>query len=155
MLARRAGHIVVVSSVMGYVGTPGRSTYAAAKHALEGLSASLAQELAPLGIRVTAVAPGAFRTEFLSAQSIQKSAAEDAAYAATVGRMTAAFDSMNGRQKGDPDRAAQALLALADAPEPPVHLLLGSDALQRAREKQGAVAGEMERWEALTRSTDF
>ena len=131
------------------------SLYAAAKYALEGMSASLAQEVRPLGIKVTAVAPGAFRTDFLSGHSIRKSEAEDAAYAASVGRISAAFDSMAGQQIGDPERAAQAILAVVLADEPPLHLLLGTDALRRAREKLDAVIDEMNRWERETRSTDF
>jgi NAD(P)-dependent dehydrogenase (short-subunit alcohol dehydrogenase family) len=119
------------------------------------MSASLAQEVAPLGIKVTAVAPGAFRTDFLSAHSIRKSNAEDAAYAESVGRTSAAFDAMAGRQIGDPDRAAQAILAAVRADNPPLHLLLGTDALRRAREKLDAVIDEIDRWEEVTRSTDF
>ena len=104
---------------------------------------------------MTAVAPGAFRTDFLSSHSIRKSDAEDAAYAATVGRMMSGFDAMAGKQIGDPDRAAQAILELVRAEQPPIHLLLGTDALRRAREKVDAVIEEMDRWEEVTRSTDF
>ncbi len=153
--AQRSGHIINVTSIAGRAPGAGSALYAAAKYALEGLSVSLAQEVRPLGIKVTAVAPGAFRTDFLSAHSIRKSDAEDAAYAASVGRVSAAFDSMAGQQIGDPDRAAQAILAVVRADEPPLHLLLGSDALRRAREKLDAVIEEIDRWEGVTRSTDF
>jgi NAD(P)-dependent dehydrogenase (short-subunit alcohol dehydrogenase family) len=152
---QRSGHIINVTSIAGRAPGPGSALYAAVKYALEGLSASLAQEVRPLGIKVTAVAPGAFRTDFLSAHSIRKSDAEDTAYAASVGRTSAAFDSMAGKQIGDPDRAAQAILAAVRSAEPPVHLLLGTDALRRAREKLDAVVGEIDRWEEVTRSTDF
>jgi len=150
-----SGHIVNITSIAGRAPGAASGLYAAAKHALEGLSASLAQEVAPMGIKVTAVAPGAFRTDFLSAHSIRKSDAEDAAYAASVGRVSTAFDTMAGRQIGDPDRAAQAILALVRADAPPLHLLLGSDALRRAREKLAAMTDEIDRWEEVTRSTDF
>lgn len=153
--AQGSGHIVNVTSIAGRAPGPGSSLYAAAKHALEGLSVGLAQEVAPLGIKVTAVAPGAFRTDFLSTHSIRKSEAEDAAYAASVGRSAAAFDSMAGKQLGDPDRAAQAILAAVRADDPPLHLLLGSDALHRAQTKLDALIEEMNRWEDVTRSTDF
>jgi NAD(P)-dependent dehydrogenase (short-subunit alcohol dehydrogenase family) len=152
--AQGAGHIVNITSIAGRAPGAGSALYAAAKFALEGLSASLAQEVAPLGIKVTAVAPGAFRTDFLSAHSIRKSAAHDD-YAATVGKSSAAFEDMAGRQAGDPVRAAEALLQLVDAAAPPVHLLLGSDALRRTREKLDAVIDEMDHWEDLTRGTDY
>lgn len=153
--AQGSGHIINVTSIAGRAPGPGSGLYSAAKYALEGLSVSLAQEVAPLGIKVTAVAPGAFRTDFLSSHSIRKSQAEDAAYATSVGRMSAAFDTMAGKQLGDPDQAAKAILVAVYASDPPLHLLLGSDALRRAREKLDAVIEEMDRWEDVTRSTDF
>jgi NAD(P)-dependent dehydrogenase (short-subunit alcohol dehydrogenase family) len=150
-----SGHILNITSIAGRAPGPGTALYAAVKFALEGLSVSLSQEVAPLGIKVTAVAPGAFRTDFLSTHSLRKSDLKGDAYAATVGRSYAAFDTMAGAQIGDPVRAAQAMIELADADHPPLHLLLGSDALRRAREKIDAVIEEMDRWEELTRSTDF
>lgn len=152
--AQKAGHIVNITSIAGRAPGAGSALYAAAKHALEGLSASLAQEIAPLGLKVTAVAPGAFRTDFLSDHSIRRSGQEDAAYAETVGRTAAAFAGMAGRQAGDPDRAARAIIAAVDAEHPPLHLLLGPDALARARAKLAAVMAEIDVWEAVTRSTD-
>jgi NAD(P)-dependent dehydrogenase (short-subunit alcohol dehydrogenase family) len=153
--AQRSSHIINITSIAGRAPGAGSALYAAAKHALEGLSASLAQEVRPFGLKVTAVAPGAFRTDFLSSHSIRKSDAEDAAYAQSVGRMMSGFDAMAGKQIGDPDRAAQAILKLARDEQPPIHLLLGTDALRRAREKVDAVIGEMDRWEDVTRGTDF
>ncbi|MDR3509210.1 MAG: SDR family NAD(P)-dependent oxidoreductase, partial [Caulobacteraceae bacterium] len=131
--AQGAGHIINITSIAGRAPGAGSALYASAKHALEGLSAALALELAPTGIKVTAVAPGAFRTDFLSAHSIRKSPAKAVGYETTVGKASQAFDAMAGQQLGDPARAAQALLTLADTPNPPVHLLLGTDALNRAR----------------------
>ena len=153
--AQGSGHIVNITSIAGRAPGPACALYSAAKYALEGLSAALVHEVAPLGIKVTAVAPGAFRTDFLSGHSIRKSAPEDAAYLPTIGRASAAFEAADGRQPGDPARAAQALLQLADSDHPPLHLLLGSDALRRAREKIDAVIDEIDGWESMTRSTDF
>ena len=152
--AQGAGHIVNITSIAGRAPGTGSALYAAAKYALEGLSAALAHEIAPFGIHVTAVAPGAFRTDFLSDHSIRKIGA-DTAYAETVGRSLAALGATAGKQLGDPRLAAAAILGLADAPNPPLHLLLGSDALRRAREKLDAVIEEIDRWEPVTRSTDF
>jgi NAD(P)-dependent dehydrogenase (short-subunit alcohol dehydrogenase family) len=149
-----SGHIVNITSVAGRAPAAGYSLYAAVKYALEGISVSLSQELAPFGIKVTAVAPGAFRTDFLSAHSIRKSDA-DSAYAGNIGKITAAFDANDGKQIGDPTRGAQAIIAAVNAATPPLHLLLGSDALRRAREKLDAVIEEIDRWEDVTRSTDF
>jgi NAD(P)-dependent dehydrogenase (short-subunit alcohol dehydrogenase family) len=153
--AQGGGHIVNITSIAGRAPGAGSVLYAGAKHALEGISAGLQQELAPLGIHVTAVAPGAFRIDFLSAHSIRRSDAADAAYADTVGRMDAAFAAMDGKQLGDPVRGATAILAAVDADVPPHQLLLGSDALRRAREKLDATIDEMDRWEDVTRGTDF
>jgi NAD(P)-dependent dehydrogenase (short-subunit alcohol dehydrogenase family) len=153
--AQRSGHIINVTSIAGRAPGPGSALYSAAKYALEGLSASLAQEVRPLGVKVTAVAPGAFRTDFLSSHSIRKSEGEDTAYAASVGRLMSGFDAMAGKQIGDPDRGAQAILELVRSEQPPIHLLLGTDALRRGREKVDAVIEEMDRWEDVTRGTDF
>lgn len=149
------GHVINVTSIAGRAPGVGSGVYASAKAAVEGFSAALAQEVAPLGIKVTAVAPGAFRTEFLSEQSIRYSKQPDDAYATTVSKALAAMASMNGKQLGDPDRAAQAFLKLVDAPTAPVHLLLGSDAASRARAKLEAVSREIDAWSSVTQSTDF
>lgn len=153
--SQRHGHIINITSIAGRAPTTGSAVYAAAKYALEGLSSALALEIAPLGIKVTAIAPGAFRTDFLSSHSIRKSDAEDAAYAETIGRSSAAFDSVAGRQLGNPDLAAQVIINLVRADNPPLHLLLGSDALRRARSKLDQIVDEIDAWETITRSTDF
>jgi NAD(P)-dependent dehydrogenase (short-subunit alcohol dehydrogenase family) len=153
--AQRRGHIINITSIAGRAPTTGSAVYAAAKYALEGLSSALALEIAPLGIKITAIAPGAFRTDFLSSHSIRKSDAEDAAYAETIGRSSAAFDSVAGRQLGNPDLAAQVIINLVRADNPPLHLLLGSDALRRARSKLDQIVDEIDAWETITRSTDF
>jgi NAD(P)-dependent dehydrogenase (short-subunit alcohol dehydrogenase family) len=155
--AQRSGHIINITSIAGRAPNPGSGVYAATKAALEGLSKALSHELAPLGIKVTAVAPGAFRTDFLSDHSIRRTQAgsDSGDYAASVAKVLVALDNMAGRQIGDPVRAARSILKLVDSDTPPVHLLLGSDALRREREKLDNLIDEMDRWEAETRSTDF
>jgi len=153
--AQRSGHIINITSIAGRAPNAGSGVYAATKAALEGLSQCLSQELRPLGIHVTAVAPGAFRTDFLSDHSIRQTQTGSGDYAATAGAVVAALRKSGGRQIGDPARAAQSILAIVDSNTPPLHLLLGSDALRRAREKLDHVIDEMQEWEQLTRSTDF
>ena len=153
--AQRSGHIVNITSIAGRASMAGSGIYAATKSALEGLSQSLSQELEPFGIRVTAVAPGAFRTDFLSSHSIRKSVSGPGDYSASAGKVVEYLSGMSGMQAGDPVRGAQGILAAVDSPNPPLHLLLGSDALRRARERLDAVIEEMDRWEDTTRSTDF
>ncbi|WP_313535193.1 oxidoreductase [Sphingomonas sp.] len=148
------GHILNITSIAGRAPAGSSGLYSATKSALEGLTQSLAQEIAPFGLKATAVAPGAFRTDFLSEHSLRRSQG-GAQYAQSVGTGIARLDAMAGRQLGDPDQAAAAILKLVDAPNPPLHLLLGSDALRRAREKLDTVIDEIDRWEAVTRSTDF
>jgi NAD(P)-dependent dehydrogenase (short-subunit alcohol dehydrogenase family) len=152
--AQRSGHIINITSIAGRAPMAGSGLYAATKSALEGFSDALAQETAPHGIRVTAIAPGAFRTDFLHETSIRRSG-DAADYGASAGKVLSGLDAMAGRQAGDPVRAAAAILEVVDAGDPPLHLLLGADALRRARERLDAVVAEMGRWEALTGSTAF
>ena len=153
--AQGNGHIVNITSIAGRAPMASSGVYAAAKSAMEGLSRSLLQEVGPLGLKVTAVAPGGFRTDFLSDHSIRRSSGTEDAYAGTVGRALAHLAEIKGKQIGDPARGASAILAAVDAETPPLHLLLGSDALRRAREKEDEVIEEMDRWEDVTRGTDF
>ncbi|MHA6721165.1 oxidoreductase [Sphingomonas sp. RS6] len=150
-----SGHILSITSIAGRAPAGSSGLYSATKSALEGLTQSLAQEIAPFGLKATAIAPGAFRTDFLSDHSIRRSQGAGAHYAESVGSGIARLDAMAGRQIGDPDKAAAAILELVDAPNPPLHLLLGSDALRRAREKLDAVIDEIDRWETVTRATDY
>lgn len=149
------GHIINITSIAGRAPMAGSGLYAATKSAVEALSQSLAQEVGPLGIKVTVVAPGAFRTDFLSEHSIRKSALVSDGYANSVGRVLNYLAAIAGKQPGDPARAVEALLTVVDAEQPPLHLLLGSDALRRAREKLDALIEEMDRWEEVTRGTEF
>lgn len=152
---QRRGHIVNISSIAGIAPTAGSGLYAAAKFALEGLSQSLAQEVAPFGIWVTLVEPGAFRTDFLSEQSIRRTHGNIDDYAATSGRAVDGLLTKDGRQPGDPDRAAAAIIEAVEADEPPLNLLLGSDALNRARTRLDRFDEDLARWESLTLGTDF
>lgn len=153
--AQGSGHIVNITSIAGRAPGAGSGIYAAAKHALEGLSSSLIQEVGPLGIKVTTIAPGAFRTDFLSDHSIRKSQALEGVYGDSVDKARLAFGRMAGNQAGDPARAAAAIIEVVEAERPPLHLLLGSDALGRARGKLEAVIDEIGRWEKVTQNTDY
>ena len=155
MRAQRSGHIINITSIAGRAPNAASGVYAATKAALEGLSASLSLELAPLGHKVTAVAPGAFRTDFLTDHSLRRTEEGADDYAASAGKVLEALRNMDGKQIGDPVRGARSILELVDSDTPPVHLLLGSDALRRAREKLDTVIDEMDRWERGTRSTDY
>ncbi len=150
-----SGHIVNVTSIAGRAPMASSALYAAAKAAVEGLTHALAQEVAPFGIRVTAVAPGAMRTDFLTDHSLRRSdGGLVGTYAASVGRALDHFQEIAGRQAGDPQRAALAIIETVMSADPPVHLLLGSDALRRARERIAAEVADIERWETVTRSAD-
>ena len=153
--AQRRGHIVNISSVAGLAPLPGSGVYAATKFALEGLSESLAQEVGPLGIRVTLVEPAAFRTDFLSVHSIHSASGSIAAYAETSGKTVHRLDEIAGKQPGNPVLRARAIIDAVEAKEPPLHLVLGSDALRRARAKFQHLSEELDRWERVSLSADF
>jgi len=152
---QRSGHVINVSSLGGYSAGMGFGVYCATKFAVEGLSEALHAELAPLGIKVTVIEPGYFRTTF--GASLQQAATELADYAATAGvvREVVRAAVRDPSQPGDPRKLADAVLQLVNSPQPPLRLQLGSDALQRVRAKHAFVEEEMARWEALSRSTDF
>ncbi|MGQ9367855.1 oxidoreductase [Azospirillum sp. ST 5-10] len=153
MRARRSGHIVNVSSIAAIAPAPGSGVYAATKGALWALSQSLAQEAAPLGIWVTVVSPGAFRTDFLSEHSLRHTATRIDAYAESA-RVVGGLMERAGRQPGDPAKAAQAIVQAVQADEPPFDLLLGSDALARARVRLDRLDDDLGRWESVGRATD-
>lgn len=153
--AQRSGHIVNITSMAAVAPNPGSGYYAAAKMAVEGLSQSLAREVAPLGIRVTLVEPSAFRTDFLSEHSIRRSAATLQDYAGTAGAARERLAAMAGRQAGDPARAAAAIIAVVDSPNPPLHLVLGSDAYRRTRQMLDAFSADVETWKAVAIGADY
>ncbi len=154
MRDRRRGRIVNVSSIGGLVGIAGFGIYNSTKFAVEGLSEALAQEVAPLGIRVILVEPGPFRTNFLggSLAVVERRLAE---YDATAGRVRTGRTQRDGAQPGDPARGALAIVEAVTADEPPLHLLLGADAYRLAARKLDALRDDMERWRAVGLSTDF
>ena len=154
MRARRRGHVVNVSSMGGLIGFAGVGYYNATKFAVEGLSEALAREAAPLGIRVTVVEPGPFRTDW-AGRSLRTPVAAIADYAATAGARREAIQGYSGQQPGDPVRAAEAVIAAVESPEPPLHLVLGRPAFEQVSAKLEAFQGELERWRALSLGADF
>jgi len=153
--AQNSGHIVNISSVQAIAATPGAGLYAATKAALDAISYSLAQEVAPFGIWVSLVQPGAFRTAFLSDNSVRRTVRNIDDYAATSGRAVDGLLTRSGQQLGDPRRGAKAIIEAVDADEPPLNLLLGSDALTRTKTRLDRFDEDIRRWESLTLSTDF
>ncbi len=152
--AQRSGHILNIASIAGFAGAMGWSVYAATKQAVIGLSEVLAQDVTSLGIKVTAVAPGAFRTAFLSKDSLVLSHKKIEDYK-EVRESHARYLSMDGRQIGDPVKAAKALIQIVEDPHPPVLLFLGSDAYNRAAAKMTQLAEELEKWKPVTLSTQL
>jgi len=153
MRRQRSGHIIQVSSVGGRLGAPGRAPYSAAKWGVEGFSEVLAQEMALIGVRVTIIEPGGFRTDFAGAStSLVEGRPEYDAVVGNAARMQREYD---GRQPGDPARAARAILAIAAMPEPPLRLALGSDAVAAIERAEHARLDELARWRELSVSTDF
>ena len=155
MRARRSGHIVNISSIGGLVTYPGVGYYNMVKAGVEMMSDALAKEVAPLGIGVTVVAPGAFRTNFRGPGSLKQSATVIDAYADTVGKARTGTAEGHGKQPGDPVKGSQAIITAVAAKEPPVHLMIGGDALDQLRKKLDDMRRETDAWEAVTRSTDF
>ncbi|HEY9023662.1 MAG TPA: oxidoreductase [Burkholderiaceae bacterium] len=155
MRERRRGHVLNISSVGGYQSGAGFGVYCSTKFAVEGLSEALHAELAPLGVHVTVVEPGYFRTEFLDQSSLTVSPRLLADYAATAGQVRERAVQINLKQPGDPKRLAQVLLALVASPTPPMRLPLGTDTLQVIGEKNERVAAETAAWRELSASTDF
>jgi NAD(P)-dependent dehydrogenase (short-subunit alcohol dehydrogenase family) len=154
MRARRRGAIVNISSIGAQLTPVGSGYYSAAKAAIEGLSGALRGELLPLGISVTVVEPGAFRTDF-AGRSLVESATVIDDYAATAGQRRKEHDTMHGNQPGDPAKAGAAIIAAVESPEPPAFLLLGADALAAYRYVAEQRAKQIANWEKLTTSTDF
>jgi NAD(P)-dependent dehydrogenase (short-subunit alcohol dehydrogenase family) len=154
MRQRRSGHIINITSMGGIVTFPALGAYHGSKFALEGISETLAKEVAPFGIKVTAVEPGGFRTEW-AGRSMKRGEALIADYEPLIGPLRKARAERSGKQAGDPRKAADAIVKIVDTPEPPVHLLLGTDALGFVRNKLESLTQEIDRWEALTISTNF
>lgn len=147
------GHIVQFSSIGGRIGSPGLAAYQSAKWAVEGFSEVLAKEVAPLGLKVTIVEPGAFRTDW--AGSSMKHVEPREEYRSTVGQLIEHARTRTGKENGDPAKAARAILAIADEVNPPLRLLLGSDAVAIAVANDRAKLAETARWAPLSRSSDY
>ena len=154
MRARRSGAIVNVSSIGARICPPGSGYYAASKAALEGMSGSLRKELRPLGIAVTTVQPGAFRTDF-AGRSLGQSAAAIGDYAETAGKRRKENDTVHGTQPGDPAKAAQAIITVVESPDAPALLLLGADAQTFFGGVREAERADLEAWQDLSAGTGF
>ncbi len=153
MRQQRAGRILQFSSIGGRIGAMGRAAYSAAKFGVEGFSEVLAKETAPLGIKVTIVEPGGFRTDFAGASTVINAGQE--AYASTVGATAAFQRKYNGTQPGDPVKAARVIVQIATTEDPPLRLLLGSDAVEGVESADRAKTESDQKWRSLSLSTDF
>ena len=153
MREQRSGHIIQFSSIGGRIGPVGRAPYAAAKWGVEGFSEVLAKELAPLGIKVTIVEPGGFRTDFAGASTTIRAGRLE--YEETVGRVARFQRDYDGKQPGDPARAAAVVIHLASLDAPPLRLLLGTDAMNAAEQADLARLEADRAWRAFSVSTDF
>jgi NAD(P)-dependent dehydrogenase (short-subunit alcohol dehydrogenase family) len=153
MRKRRAGHILNITSMGGIITLPGLSYYHGSKFALEGISESLGKEVKPLGIHVTAIEPGGFRTDW-AGRSMVRAARSITDYDAVIEPIRKRRMELSGRQIGDPAKAAQAMLKVALSDNPPAHLLLGSDAARLVDEKIKSLQAEFDAWKAVSLSTD-
>lgn len=154
MRARRSGHILNISSVGGFTATPGWGVYASTKFAVEGLSEALAGEVGPLGIRVTIVEPGRFRTDFLDSSSLHTESHLIEDYASTAGGTRDTAPEHNHTQPGDPVKAARIIVGLGGSDKAPLRLQLGPDSVERIEAKLHSMADELERWRPVATSTD-
>ena len=154
MRAQGSGSIINIASIAGFAAATGWGMYAATKFAVVGFSEVLAEDVRDFGIKVTVAEPGAFRTEFLSDESLVTSKNKIGAYQA-VRDSHARYQTMNGAQAGDPDKAAAVFIALAENPNPPVRLFMGTDAYNRANAKLELIKAELEQWKDLSFSTDY
>ena len=152
--AQRRGHFVNISAAAVIANYAGFSIYGATKWALEGLSESLAAEVRPLGLKVTIVQPGPFRTEFIS-RSLERASAAIPDYEASSGKFRRFLETMNGRQPGDPAKAADAIIAAVESDNPPLRLVLGKYAIDKTRRKLGSAARELDAGSAAGAATDF
>jgi NAD(P)-dependent dehydrogenase (short-subunit alcohol dehydrogenase family) len=153
MRRQRRGNIINISSVAGLVGFAGSAFYAASKHAVEGFSDSLAAEVGPLGIKVTCIEPGPFRTEW-AGRSLRQDAPQIDDYADTAQRM-AAMAGYSGKQPGDPAKAAQAMISVYENPTPPRHIVLGAFGIDAVTKALKARLDEIESQRSVALAADF
>ncbi len=155
MRAQRSGHVINISSIGGYRSGVGFGVYCSTKFAVEGLSEALHHELKPLGVQVTVVEPGYFRTDFLDSTSLSVSGSEIEDYGETSGAVRHRAAELNHAQPGDPARLARVLVELADEGDAPVRLPLGSDTVAAIEAKHQSDAAILDRWRHVSVSTDF
>lgn len=152
MRKQGSGHILQISSLGGRIGTPGLSIYQATKFALAGFSESVSKEIVPLGIKLTIIEPGGFRTDWAGdSMSFAKDIPD---YEQTVGVRVKRFKDLAQQMTGDPDKAAQVMIAVVAHPEPPLHLILGSDAAGILKQVEAGRQAEFEKWLPVSLSTD-
>jgi NAD(P)-dependent dehydrogenase (short-subunit alcohol dehydrogenase family) len=154
MRKRSRGHVINISSIGGLVANPASGYYCATKFAVEGLSQALAKEVAPLGIRVTIIEPGPFRTEFQGRSMTSANKTIDA-YAETAGARRKQLRDSSGKQAGDPLRAADAIIDVVESADPPLHLVLGKIGVERVREQLRGLLQGIDEWEAVSLAADF
>lgn len=152
---QRSGHIINITSMAGMMGFAGLPLYCAAKFALEGLGAALALEAEHLGIKVTNVAPGSFRTNWRSNGALLDAATVIEDYGPSVGKLRARLGTGQGQQEGDPQRAAQAIITVVESPRPPLHLVMNPAAFKAIRATLTTAVAEMDEWSPLSHSTTF
>ena len=154
MRSQKSGYIINIGSVAGFVGAPGWSVYSATKAAVAAFSEVIALDVKEFGIKVTVVEPSGFRTGFLTKNSLALITTKIEGYEA-VKNTQDRYLSSDGKQAGDPDRAAEIFMELAESPEPPMHLFLGNDAYNRASKKLTDMSEELEQWKSITVGADF
>jgi NAD(P)-dependent dehydrogenase (short-subunit alcohol dehydrogenase family) len=154
MRARRSGHVINISSMTGLVANPPNAYYSSTKFALEALTEALAKEVGPLGIKVSAIEPGAFRTDW-AARSMQESSTPIGDYDDNVGARKTLIKQFADHLPGDPRKVAEAVLMVAGLDEPPLRLLLGRDVLAAVREKIADLTASIDQWESVTKNVNF
>ncbi|MDJ0634269.1 MAG: oxidoreductase [Xenococcaceae cyanobacterium MO_188.B29] len=154
MRSQQRGHIINMSAIAGFTNELGFSIYGGAKFALEGVSEALQGEVAPLGIKVTIVEPGPFRTDFIG-RSLDRVEEQMDAYQDTVGKFLNFLNNIEGKQPGDPQKAAEAIIQVVNSPNPPLRLVLGKYAYTKFRQKIESLTTELDAWEAVAANTDF
>lgn len=154
MREQRSGHILNISSLAGVVSFGGLGIYSATKFALEGASEALVQEVKPLGIDVTLIEPGSFRTNGASSSMVTPKH-QTADYAETSGKMIDAMQASNGNQPGDPAKAAAAMIQVVESEDPPLRLALGEEAVNGIAQKLESMKAELEAWKSVSLNTAF
>ena len=154
MRDRQSGHIVNISSMTGLVANPPNAYYSSTKFALEALTEALAQEVKPLGIKVTAIEPGAFRTDW-AARSMWESSTPIGDYDENVGARKTMIKEFANHLPGDPRKVAEAVLMVTNLDDPPLRLLLGRDVLKAVRDKLAAFSASIDEWESVTKDVNF